>query len=172
VRIRQIKPSWWLDKDLRLRLTAEAREMYVGLWQIADDAGWLTWDVVRIAAELYPYGVGASLLDVDPITARERAVTDWADALERLDPAAPHLIVYECGHAHLPKMAAHQRVGGRPVYTVRDAHARDCARMRATRSHGRVGNGKGTVGNGSNSDGGADAPSEFSEKMAALGVKG
>ena len=39
MRIRQIKPSWWLDKDLQTRLSADAREFYIGLWMLADDAG-------------------------------------------------------------------------------------------------------------------------------------
>src|SRR5512139_1366323 len=122
MRIRQIKPSWWLDKELRRHLSAEAREFYIGLWMLADDAGWLDWDITRIAAELYPYGVnGGGLFDGDPIESREGAVHDYATALAALQPGDPHLVIHACGHACVPKIVAHQRFGGRPVYGVRDA---------------------------------------------------
>jgi hypothetical protein len=148
VRIRQIKPGWWLDKELRRGLSADAREFYIGLWMLSDDAGWLDWDVERIAAELYPYGVDSpgGLLNGDPIESREVAVETWARQLVALSAAHPHLVIEPCGHARLPKLTVHQRFGGRPVYTVRDAHARDCARMRAPVARaGTVGKGNGTV---------------------------
>ena len=163
MRIRQIKPSWWLDKDLRTRLDADAREFYIGLWMLADDAGWLKWDVTTIAAELYPFGVnGGGLFGADPFAERERAVADWAAALMALDAKAPHLVIHDCGHARVPKIVDHQRFGGRPVYTVRDAHARGCARPRADARPGRVGNGR--ERNGS-SDVGNVADTEFAEKV-------
>ena len=166
MRIRQIKPSWWLDKDLRTRLDANAREFYIGLWMLADDDGWLDWDVTRIAAELYPYGVnGASLFAHDPIEAREQAVADWAQALVALCPNSPHLVILDCGHARVPKIVLHQRFGGRAVYTVKDAHARACARLRADAPGGTVGNGIGTVGGGAR-DG---APRE--KTLEELGVR-
>lgn len=165
MRIRQIKPSWWLDKDLRTRLTADAREFYIGLWQLADDAGFLEWDVVRIAAELYPYGTGRNgILDGDPISQREVDVAAWGKQLMELDAGDPHLVLYACGHARVPKMQGHQRVGGRPVYTVRDAHARTCAQQRANAPTGTVGNGR--ERNGSN----PGEKSEFVEQMAKLGL--
>ena len=71
-RIRQIKPSWFLDKDLRRGTTADAREFYIGLWMLADDAGYLEWDPERIGAELYPF---------DPIAKRERMGDDPFDDL-------------------------------------------------------------------------------------------
>lgn len=143
MRIRQIKPGWWLDKELRRGLSADAREFYQGLWMLADDAGWLDWDLERIGAELYPYGViVGGLLTPDPIEAREDAVATWAKQLAALSPDDPHLVILACGHARVPKLTKHQRVGGRPVYTVREVHARDCARMRADARGGTVGNGR------------------------------
>jgi hypothetical protein len=193
-RIRQIKPSWFLDKDLRRGTTADAREFYIGLWMLADDAGYLAWDVERIGAELYPF---------DPITRRERNVEKWAAVLERLDPAEPHLIVWDCGHGRVPKMVKHQRIAGNQTFAVKAVHAGmegvrgpdpGCVRARsrlslqvatgpeslhvATGSPGRelveVGNGTvryGTVGSASAPapDGGA-ARSTFDERMAANGV--
>lgn len=172
MRIRQIKPGWWLDKELRRGLSAEAREFYIGLWMLADDAGWLEWDVERIAGELYTYGVNdGGLFPADPIESREAAVLTWARQLAGLSPSDPHLVIEPCGHARLPKLATHQRVGGRPVYTVRDAHARGCAPMRADARPGRVGNGRGTVGNGNVTVGGQspttgeDGPSRFRDRV-------
>lgn len=190
-RIRQIKPSWFLDKDLRKGTTAECREFYIGLWMLADDAGYLVWNVERIGAELYPY---------EPIARRERNVEKWASVLERLDIEEPHLIVWDCRHARVPKMPGHQRIAGNQTFSVKVVHAGQegvrppatgCVRARsrlslqvateaesldvATRSPGigRVGNG--TVRNGSGSasaptpDGGAARSDEFTERMAANG---
>lgn len=165
MRIRQIKPSWWLDKTLRRRSSAEVREFYIGLWMLADDAGWLEWDVTRIAAELYPYGVcSGGLFDGDPVEDRETAVAGYAVALAALQPADPHLVIHPCGHAQVPKIVAHQRFGGRPVYGVRDAHVRDCARMRAAARPGRVGNGR--ERNGS-SDARNSAQDDYGDAVAA-----
>lgn len=161
MRIRQIKPAWWLDKALQTRLTADAREFYIGLWMLADDAGWLKWDVSRVAAELYPYRSSHS---------RESRVQRWAIQLTSLDPDAPHLVIEDCGHAHIPKLTEHQRLGGRPVETVRDAHARVCARSIAFARAGRVGKGK--VGNGSRADPTDPqgvGPGEFADKLVAYG---
>lgn len=157
-RIRQIKPSWFLDKQLRRGTTADAREFYIGLWMLADDAGYLVWDEERIAAELYPY---------DPERRREANVAKWAGVLERLNADEPHLIVWDCGHARVPKMPGHQRIAGTQTETVKRAHLGDPEKMKrpdreacetacsrvslqeatdvvATSSHGigRVGNGK------------------------------
>lgn len=184
-RIRQIKPSWFLDKDLRRGTTADAREFYIGLWMVADDAGYLVWDVVRLGAELYPF---------DPITRRERNVEKWAAVLEHLDPSDPHLIVWTCGHARVPKMPAHQRIAGKQSFAVAVVHAGDEAtrtpppeRCRTASSRlrlpeasdspgiGRVGNG--TERNVEERNGSASAPSPdggaarstFDEQMSAHG---
>lgn len=175
-RIRQIKPSWFLDKELRRGTTADAREFYVGLWMLADDDGWLAWDEERIAAELYPF---------DPIRRREDRVAKWSDALERLNGTSPHLVVYDCGHAVVPKMAAHQRIAGNRTTTVHRRHEEVCRNVRsrvslqgATRSHGtskgigKVGNG--TVGNTAGAREDAAPESEFRTKvpmLVALGGK-
>ena len=184
-RIRQIKPSWFLDKELRRGTTADAREFYVGLWMLADDAGYLVWDVERIGAELYPY---------DPIVRRERNVAKWATTLEMLNRDDPHLIVWDCGHARVPKMPGHQRIAGTQTTSVKRVHVGDpdrlvrpsdeCegARSRvslqeatdgvANRSHGMgIGTvGNVTVGNGSSAgarapEGAAPADSDFRAKV-------
>jgi hypothetical protein len=112
-RIRQIKPSWFLDKELRRGTSADAREFYIGLWMLADDGGYLTWDIERIAAELYPY---------DSVSRRERQIEKFSESLETLNAEEPHLVVYSCGHARVPKMPAHQRIAGKQSVGVKEAH--------------------------------------------------
>ena len=164
MRIRQIKPTYWLDKDLQTRMRADAREFYIGLWMLADDAGWLEWDVTRVGAELYPYRSSA---------ARERFVATAAAALQALCPADPHLVIEDCGHARVPKIVEHQKFGGRPVYTVRDAHARGCARMRADARPGRVGDGRERNGIGTVGDARESAnDDERGDLVAALAARG
>lgn len=55
MRGRYLMREYWSDSDLFLRLTAEDRELYQGLWMLADDAGWMPWDVAGIAAAIYHY---------------------------------------------------------------------------------------------------------------------
>lgn len=169
-RIRQIKPSWWLDKNLRRNTSADAREFYIGLWQLADDAGILEWDVERIGAELYPY---------DAVSRRERNVAKWADALAAVQPESPHLVVWTCGHAAVPKMPGHQRIAGKQTFTLRDRH-RECRSPSrreppsATDSHGigRVGEGTervGRVGAPAREPDGSGAPTEFQLRVPRPG---
>jgi hypothetical protein len=54
VRIRQVRPEFFTDHVMGA-LPADVRLTYIGLWCVADDAGWMTWDVDQIAAQLYPY---------------------------------------------------------------------------------------------------------------------
>ena len=71
MRGRYLMREYWSDSDLFLRLDAGEREVYQGLWMLADDAGWMEWDASRIAAELYPYGVTVTggMFGGDPIPA-------------------------------------------------------------------------------------------------------
>lgn len=55
MRGRYLMREYWSDSDLFLRLSAADRELYVGLWMLADDAGWMPWDVPAIAAAMYHY---------------------------------------------------------------------------------------------------------------------
>lgn len=55
MRGRYLMREYWTDSDLFLRLTSDDRELYQGLWMLADDAGWMPWDVPAIAAAVYQY---------------------------------------------------------------------------------------------------------------------
>lgn len=75
MRGRYLMREYWADSDLFLKLDAESREFYVGLWMLADDDGWLPRDVPGIAAAVYQY------LDRGP---RERLVTEKLTRLSRM----------------------------------------------------------------------------------------
>lgn len=81
MRGRYLMREYWSDSDLFLRLTADEREFYVGLWMLADDAGWLPRDVPGIAAALYRY------LDRAP---REDMVRRGLDRLREMDKLESH----------------------------------------------------------------------------------
>lgn len=53
-RIRQIKPSFFKDPDMAA-LTPPVRLFYVGLWCLADDAGYYRWDVAEVGIELFGF---------------------------------------------------------------------------------------------------------------------
>lgn len=166
LRIRQVKPDWWLDKDLHTRLSADLREFYIGLWMYADDAGVFEWNVARIGAELYPYRT--------PVK-REAKIEEWAVVLETLDTADPHLVILTCGHAQVPKMPGHQRLAAetKQVRTVWKRH-QSCPPARSRRSPQlSTLERNGTERNGNAQapapDGGAAPASDFDGQMAAHG---
>lgn len=125
MRIRQVKPEFWKDAKMA-ELSEGARLFFIGTWQLADDAGWLRWDVANIAAELYPFGGRSS---------RERRVTRHAEALVKLG----RLHLHDCGHAQVPKMPAHQHLAGttRQVLTVKMEHAQ-CGKPATNRDDPRL----------------------------------
>jgi len=172
VRIRQIKPSFWQDSRIAA-LPPAARLFYVGLWMVADDAGYLRWDTVEVANELYGY------------EGRKRRERDVASFMERLVEVG-RVELYPCGHARIPTLTDHQRLAGetKQVRTVEKEH-RNCPRIPAgdapresplvpdTERLGKERKGNGSVRNGQSSrartQGGApretDDESEFRAKV-------
>lgn len=110
MRIRQVRPEFWTDPIVG-RLPYPVRLFYIGLWNVADDAGWMAWRPAEIGALLYPYQTP---------TARERALCAWADVLVK----AGRLVIHECGCAQVPTLPRHQRIGGNQSFTQRDKHDR------------------------------------------------
>ena len=107
MRVRLIRPAYWTDADLHTRLSAEAREFYIGLWMLADDAGFVVWDIDRMGAELYPF---------EALAWRREHIPMWLDALDSHD----HLL--ECGkHVLIPTLPRHQ-MPPKPSYQNRKAH--------------------------------------------------
>jgi hypothetical protein len=156
MRIRQIKPAFWTDKVMA-GLPFRTRLVYVGLWQLADDAGWLLWDVSQAGAELLPF---------ESARARERWLSQDMDRLV----TSGRLVSYSCGHVAIPTLSEHQRFGGRPVFTIRDAHARGCARVSADAHNGRERNVKVGNGNGLREQTRNPGYEGFKETGAALGL--
>lgn len=107
MRGRYLMREYWEDSDLFLRLTAEERELYVGLWMLADDAGWLPRDVPAIAASLYRY------MDRTP---REAHVTTILGRLRELGKVVSHRCCL-----HVPSVERWPR-SGRKTFEHRDEH--------------------------------------------------
>lgn len=98
-RIRSIKPEFWDDRRLAKATSRDARLLYIGLWNLADEHSRLNGDPVWIAARVFPYDsdIGADecarLLD-------ELARGDWVQKYTvRGDP-----------YLFLPSLAKHQRL--------------------------------------------------------------
>lgn len=166
MRIRAVRPDFWSDDTIG-QLSDSVRLFYVGLWCVADDAGWLEWKPSQLGATLYPYR---------PMVSRERNVEAWGIALE----TAGRLVRYPCGCAHIPTLAKHQRLGGTPTYQYRDKHRRhmnatsESGEVRSSPS-GRVGEGK--VGKGGKvarpREAAAGAPVEdWEQKVVEMRVHG
>ncbi len=155
MRIRQLRPEFFTD-PLTAHLSAPVQVTYIGLWCVADDAGYLVWDVPQIGALLYPY---------KSVPSRERIVRRAGATLEQ----AGRLCVYECGCARIPTLTEHQKIGGNKSYLVRDKHrvhtSTDVYARNVTLSNGRVGNGTDAPARG---DGGA---SDLGERLVAAGIK-
>ena len=141
MRIRQVKPAFWADARVAA-LPAPARLFYIGLWMVADDAGWLRWDPPQIANELYGYEARGK---------RERNVETFLALLVE----AKRVVVHDCGHVEIPTLMTHQHLAvlSKQVRTIQREHAETCGGPRKpaeTRdSPPSKGNGKGNVkGNG------------------------
>ncbi len=113
-------------------LTPSVRLFYIGLWLLADDAGWFRWDTAEVGNELYGY---------EPRTRRERNVV---------------------GHISIPTFTDHQRLSGltKQVRTEWKEHDTRCIpnlpadpreppqNPDPVRNGSGKGTGTGTVGNG------------------------
>lgn len=53
-RIRSVKPEYWADEDLA-GVTRDARLLYIGLWNLADEHGRLRGDPRYVKGQLFPY---------------------------------------------------------------------------------------------------------------------
>jgi hypothetical protein len=97
MRGRYLMREFWSDSDLFMKLNADQRELYVGLWMLADDDGWMPRDVPAIAAALYRYADRAP---------RERIVSDGLTKLRELGKVQS----FRCC-LYLPSVARYPRAG-------------------------------------------------------------
>ncbi len=110
MRIRQVKPSFFKD-PVMAELSPAVRLFYVGLWMLADDAGWLRWDAAEVGNELYGY---------EPRGRRERNTMAYLEELVSRGRVTRH----DCGHLFIPRFTDHQRLAGltKQVRTVAKDH--------------------------------------------------
>ena len=118
MRIRQIKPAFWHDARIAA-LSPAARLFYIGLWMIADDAGYFRWDPTEVSNELYGY---------EGRKRRERDVVAFMERLVEID----RVELFECGHGRVPTFTNHQRLAGEThqVRTFQKEH-RECPHIPA-----------------------------------------
>jgi hypothetical protein len=111
MRARLIRPEFFTDDTIG-RLSHGARLLYVGTWCLADDDGYLVWNIRQIALELFGYDRG-----------RERLTERLAGELIE----SGRVVVLACGrHARVPTLGRHRQKGGNLTFTVRDRHAQEC----------------------------------------------
>ncbi len=108
MRIRQVRPEFWTDETLAA-LPDGARLFYIGLWNVADDAGWFEWRPARLGALLYPYRTAKR---------READIAAWSELLV----GDGRIRMEECGCAWIPTLPRHQRMTGKQSFISRDAH--------------------------------------------------
>lgn len=113
MRIRQVKPEFWSDPDLAA-LPPQVRLIYIGLWCVADDAGYIEWHPERIAHDLLGY---------ESAKIRVRHLTDWTAQLVK----SGHVEMFDCGCALIPTLSKHQRITGKQNFRHREAHGKHLA---------------------------------------------
>lgn len=143
MRIRQVRPEFFTDSTIAA-LSPAVRLTYIGLWVVADDAGWLRWDVPQIGAVLYPF---------ESVRHREKNLASAKEALE----GAGRLILHDCGCAQIPTLPRHQRISGKQSFSAREAHGK----------HRPLSDSPVTVGNGRERNGTVDAR-ESAEETGGL----
>ena len=109
-----MKPSFWADAKIA-DLAEPTRLFYIGLWMVADDAGWFRWDVREVARDLYGYE--------QPRRREARAERMFMELA-----VASRVILHPCGHAEVPHLPEHQRLSGatKQVKTNLNDHLRRC----------------------------------------------
>lgn len=103
-RIRSVKPEFWIDRKLARQLSRDARLLYIGLWNFADEHARLIGDPFYVKGQVFPYDDdltpdGIEKLIEELITAR-RAVRYEIDG-------EPYLF--------LPMLRRHQRLESEKV---------------------------------------------------------
>lgn len=97
-RIRSLKPEFWADEDLA-DLPRDARLLYMGLWNLADEHGRLRGDARYVKGQLFPYDDDLSPDAIDKLV---DLLTD-AGKVRRYSSAGR-------AYLFLPNLAKHQRL--------------------------------------------------------------
>lgn len=102
-RIRSVKPEFWADEDMA-QLSRDARLLYVGLWNQADEHGRLRGDPRFIKGQVFPYDDDLPPAEVDRLL----------DELAKAGKAVRYRV--ESGaYVFLPNLAKHQRLEAEKV---------------------------------------------------------
>ena len=105
MRIRQVRPEFWTDETMAA-LSAAVRLFYIGLWDVADDAGWLS-------------GVRADRRGAVSVRVSEEAGAGHC-VLVGAAAEVGRLVVHDCGCAEIPTLPRHQRVSGKQSFTAKE----------------------------------------------------
>lgn len=98
-RIRSIKPEFWTDRFLARRLSRDARMLYTGLWNLADEHARLNGDAHYIKGQLFPYDDDLTPGAIDALL---DALDDAGRVIRYIDGGDPYLF--------LPYLDKHQRL--------------------------------------------------------------
>jgi len=98
-RIRSVKPEFWDDRKLAKRTSRDARLLYIGLWNLADEHARLNGDPLWIKGKVFPFDD-----DVDVKT-----IAVMLDELAALGCVACYE-VDDDPYIFLPKLGKHQRL--------------------------------------------------------------
>ncbi|GIM88868.1 hypothetical protein [Paractinoplanes toevensis] len=98
-RIRSVKPEFWDDQELAEHVSRDARLLYIGLWNLADEHGRLRGDSRFIKGRVFPYDDD---LDFDGVTL---LIAELALA-GKVVPFRTAVGIY----LFLPNLAQHQRL--------------------------------------------------------------
>ena len=161
MRARLVRPDFW-DDSLVAQLPDSVRLFYIGLWCVADDAGYMEWDFAKIGAVLMPYRA---------VAARERLAAKYGAALVDADE---RVRVLECGkHAVIPSLVRHRIAGGNKSERTREAHER-CRYVQVRTQSTDKSRSESLSPSSSESVSGRRGAlvSPFGERMAANGLKG
>ncbi len=161
MRIRQVKPAFWSDPTIA-DVSYPARLFYIGLWCVADDAGYIEWRPAEIGALLFPY---------ETPKARMKHMATWTTELYE----AGRIIVSDCGCVIIPTLPKHQRISGKQSFHNRDRHQNAHHMLTGKQSSltDRPGSGSGRERNGSGTreiSNEETTTGDFKSRMVASGL--
>src|SRR3990167_610238 len=78
-RIRTIKPDFWTDEKI-VRLPFEARLLFIGLWNFADDSGAVDLSHDRIRMQVFPGDPTVDIEELIDLLAAAELVEYWLSA--------------------------------------------------------------------------------------------
>lgn len=125
MRGRYLLREFWTDSVIARKLDAEQRLIYIGLWMLADDGGWLPRDLESIAAQIFPFSspeVRRSTVEIAIDRLRRLGkVTSTrcclhVGAVERYP--RPGLKSYVHRDAHTKHQSASKRINGQQTETI------------------------------------------------------